>query len=560
MTFSSWEAFEEDQECVRSKLQEGSIDFLEVVSRVVETQFFQELIGSGDLERLASTSPSPRRTHDVPLWVYVATQLTLRLHGASGFSSLPYILHCGGLRDALEAGQVQRRANSESGERYLEFKGYNRKNSYARRTPCDHDFVRKLARSTEPQALEAWFGSDVARYLGSLGVYEQEGIFAVDGSYLFVPDNPGYEGSKRAVFDEHNHPVSKDEQAKLSLAQQKRCAWRRYYRMASLVHTNRRQEFLLFAGARLLRQEGHEVKALLPLVEDFVAATSKGTMKLLLLDRGFINGQAIGQIKEKHGVDVVIPLRAGMTITQEAWRLAECDGKPWDTWTPPPKPPLVHPPQRPEAIRKAEESRQRTLAEKKAQLLVAPRELVGMEIKTIPRISIWDECPVPLDVVLMRERFNDGTVSAWGLMTTRQVENPWEIRELYHARTACEEGWRQTKCYWDLTGFRSRSMSLVTSQVIFVLLAYTLLEVFLLRSQRGDMAKQTRARLLAQLLPAGEQVAVYWQNRVGYFGIKEYSDILLNLREGPRRRLQGTIRRLKKVQFEAPELPHRPTN
>ncbi len=182
-----------------------------------------------------------------------------------------------------------------------------------------------------------------------------------------------------------------------------------------------------------------------------------------------------------------------------------------------------------------------------------------IEIKTIPHISIWDECPVPLDVVLMREHFTDGSVSSWGLMTTRQVENPWEIRELYRARTACEEGWRQTKCYWDLTGFRSRSMSLITSQVIFVLLAYTLLEVFLLRSERRELAKQTKQRLLAQLLPEGEQVAVYWQNRVGYFGIKEYSDILLNLREGPRRRLQGTIRRLKKIQSETPTLPRRPT-
>jgi Transposase DDE domain len=559
LTLSAWEAFEEDQECVRSKLQEGFIDFLEVVSRVVETQFFQELIGSGDLERLAMTYPSPRRKHDVPLWIYVATQLTLRLHGASGFSSLPYILHCGGLRDALEAGQVQRRGSAECGERYLEFKGYNHKNSYARRTPCDHDFVRKLAKSTEPRELEAWLGRDVARYLGSLGVYEEEGIFALDGSYLFVPDNPAYEGSKLAFFDEHNHPVSKDEEMQLSAGQKKRCCFRRYYRMASLVHTNRRQEFLLFVGARLLRQEGHEVKALLPLVEDFIVATKKGTMKLLLLDRGFIDGHAIGQIKGVHGVDVVIPLRAGMTITDEAWRLSSLDGKPWDTWTPPPKPPLVHPPQRPEAIRKAEERRQRTLAEKKARRLAPPRELVRIEIKTIPRISIWDECPVPLDVVLMREHFTDGSVSSWGLMTTRQVENPWEIRELYRVRTASEEGWRQTKCYWDLTGFRSRSMALITSQVIFVLLAYTLLQVFLLRSERRELAKQTKQRLLAQLLPEGEQVAVYWQNRVGYFGIKEYSDILLNLPEGPRRRLQGTIRRLKKIQSEAPTLPRRPT-
>ena len=126
-----------------------------------------------------------------------------------------------------------------------------------------------------------------------------------------------------------------------------------------------------------------------------------------------------------------------------------------------------------------------------------------MELKVIPRVTLWDECSVPLDVVLMREHFSDGEIAQWGLMTTLEVEDPFEIRELYGLRSAIEEGWRQTKCFWDLTGFRSCSYSLVTSQVIFVLLAYTLLEVFLLKSDRGELAKQTRERLLSELLRSG---------------------------------------------------------
>ncbi len=144
-------------------------------------------------------------------------------------------------------------------------------------------------------------------------------------------------------------------------------------------------------------------------------------------------------------------------------------------------------------------------------------------------------------------------------MTTREVGDPVDIRTLYHLRTSCEEGWRQTKCFWDLTGFRSTSFSLVTSQVIFVLFAYSLLQLFLLKSERGDMAQTTRQRLLAELLPDGEKVAVYWQNRVGYFGVKEYTAIILNLSEGARRRLLGTVRRLTRLQSEPPALPERPT-
>lgn len=557
---SHWEAFEEDQEFVRQKLEEGFIDHLEVVSRVVETQFFQRFIGSGDLERLAASYPSPREKEEVPLWVYLSSQLTLRLHGAPGFSSLPYILHCGGLRDALEAGQVERKSDPETGERYHHFRGYNQKNSYARRTPCDQDYLRKLARDTDPRELETWFGRDVARYVKTTGGYHPDGIFIVDGSYLFIPENERYEGSKVGRFDEHNHLISLEEEEKLTPAQRKRCRFRRYYRLAALAHTNRSQEYLLYAGTRLLR-EGHEIQALVPLVDDFVGAVGPGVMKILLVDRGFIDGQAFGHLKETHGVDVVVPLKARMTITEDAWRLAEVDTKPWVLWTPPPKGPLVHPPQRPEHLRRAEENRQRTIAEKKRlrEEKDGPRrELSRMELKVIPRLKLWEECPVPLDVVLIREHFTNGEVSRWGLMTTLEVEDPLEIRELYHLRTAKEEGWRQTKCFWDLTGFRSSIFSLVTSQVVFVLLAYTLLEVFLMQSERGQLAKQTRQRLLAELLPDGDKVAVYWRNRVGYFGVNEYTHILLNLTEGARRRLQGTIRRLTKSQAQRPFLPKRP--
>jgi hypothetical protein len=553
------DACQEDRGFVLENLQAGYLDHVEVVSRVIETQFFQEFVGSGDVARLAATYPTPRKKEEVPLWIYLATQLTLKLHGASGFGSLPYILHCGGLRDALEEGQVERKRELDSNQSYLNFKGYNEKNSYARRTPCDHDFVRKLSRDTEPERLETWYGTEVASYLNTLGAYDPEGIFMVDGSYLFVPDNEHYEHSKLAFFDEHNHPISREEEKKLTPAQKKRCRFRRYYRLVSLSHTTYESEYLLYSGARLVR-EGGEVQQLLPLVDDFVGSVSGGVMKLLILDRGFIDGRSITSIKKEYGVDVLLPLKSKMNMTTDAWKLSEVDRNPWQVWEPPAKQAPVDPPQRPERIRRAEKKRQETVARKKKEAGIEEKPLlVRVELKVIPQMQLWEECEVPLDVVLMREHMSDGTVSEWGLMTTRRVEDPVEIRRLYGLRSSCEEGWRQTKCFWDLTGFRSPCFSLVVSQIIFVLLAYTLLEVFLVKSDRGELAKSTRKRLLAELLPDGEKVAVYYANRVGYFSVMEYTDLILNLREGARRRLAGKIKRLRKSQIAPPELPERPT-
>jgi hypothetical protein len=555
-----WNAFEEDRELVLEKLRQGFLDHLEMVSRVVETQFFHTFLGSGGVARLAEKFPTPRKKEEVPLWLYLSSQITLRLHGSPGYASLPYILHCGGLRDALEAGQTERKEDPDSGAHYLHFKGYNKKNSYDRTTPCDQDFVRKLARDTDPWKLESWYGREVARYFRDLGAYDAEGIFIVDGSYLFVPDNERYEGSRRCYFDEHNHPISKEDEAKLSPSERKRCRLRRYYQMAALCHTNRRKDCLLYAGARVLRGADHEVHSLVPLVEDCMEAVGPGVMRILLIDRGFIDGQSIGRIKQEHGIDVVVPLKAKMQITEDAWRLAEVDREPWQVWEPPPPQRPPDPPQRPEKLRRAERKRQETVARKKReQGTTPPPRLVRVELKRIPRMRLWDKCPVALDVVLMKELLSNGQRAQWGLMTTGEGWEPLEVRRLYELRPTVEEGWRQNKCYWDLAGFRSCTFSLVVNQVIFVILAYSLLQIFLLKTERGELAKATRERLLAELLPDGEKVAVYWGNRVGYFSVREYSEILLNLAEGARRRLLGTIRRLRKSELAPPALPERPT-
>jgi hypothetical protein len=554
-----WDAFQEDQALVYDKLRQGDVEHLEIVSRVVETQFFHTFLGGGALKQLAESYPTPRQKEEVPLWLYLSSQITLRLHGARGYASLPYILHCGGLRDALEEGQLERKEDPNTGGHYLNFRGYNEKNSYARRTPCDQDFVRKLARDTAPDALEAWYGRDVARYLKLERAYDPEGIFVVDGSYLFVPDNERYEHSRLAYFNEHNHPVSREEQKELSPAQRKRCRLRRYYQMASLTHTNRNHDYLLYCGTRLLR-EGGEVQQLVPLVGDFVSAVGQGVMKILLIDRGFIDGVSITTIKTEYGVDVVVPLKEKMNITEDAWKLAEVDPAPWQVWEPPAREPPADPPQRPEKLRRAERKRQESIARKKKEAgIKPPARLVRLELKRIPRMTLWDQCRVALDVVLMREHLSDGQCLKWGLMTTREAKEPLEIRELYHLRPAVEEGWRQGKCYWDLTGFRSPHFSLVVNQVIFVLLAYTLMQLFLVQSERGELAKRTRQRLLSELLPDGEKVAVYWKNHVGYFSLLEYSQILLTLAEGARRRLLGVTRRLGKSHLAPPDLPSRPT-
>ena len=75
-----------------------------------------------------------------------------------------------------------------------------------------------------------------------------------DGTYLFVPDNPRYEGSQRLLFDEHNHPVSKKQEQEMTKAQRARCRWRRRYKAVLLLHCDAAGERFVVVGVRVLRE------------------------------------------------------------------------------------------------------------------------------------------------------------------------------------------------------------------------------------------------------------------------------------------------------------------
>ena len=76
----NWEAFERDTEGVAEALRRGEFDYVEVVGAVEETRFFQMLLGQNALQALAATYPTPRRKEEVPLWLYLASELTQLEH------------------------------------------------------------------------------------------------------------------------------------------------------------------------------------------------------------------------------------------------------------------------------------------------------------------------------------------------------------------------------------------------------------------------------------------------------------------------------------------------
>jgi hypothetical protein len=96
--------------------------------------------------------------------------------------------------------------------------------------------------------LHAWFNREVPRTLRSLSLFDPEGLFIGDASYLFVPDNERYEESDLLWFDEHNHPGDSNQvDLRDKRYQQHRC-----YKLVSLIHVNRQQNFFFVVAARVV--------------------------------------------------------------------------------------------------------------------------------------------------------------------------------------------------------------------------------------------------------------------------------------------------------------------
>ena len=126
--------FENNKPWVIDEFREGHFDYVELASDVAETKFFQFLFGQQVVDRLVQHYPSPRDRHHVPLWMYVCSQLTLRLHGQhitsarAQLSQLFLDRSAGGLVDALGPEVARRQVDPESGNLTLECAGFNDRN------------------------------------------------------------------------------------------------------------------------------------------------------------------------------------------------------------------------------------------------------------------------------------------------------------------------------------------------------------------------------------------------------------------------------------------------
>lgn len=482
--------YEEDRVRVLAGLRAGRLEYADLTSWAFLDKFFALWLDRGFFTWAGQTFPSPRQRHHVPVWVLLAAFTQLKLHTEVAIRRLPYVLQAGSILRALG---VQLGVPGGDG-------GFNRRHRKPRRAPVDQDTVRKFMKDTDPQALLAWYSVDVVAWLREQRVFEGEGVDILDATLLPVPDNPHYEDSAVVPLTRDGHYRRGGEPTVPT-----RC-----YKVTSLLHVLGDGAGFLYRGVHVGPGNASALTVGEGLVEVARQVPGRGALRLLLCDREFCDGATITRWK-RQGIEVVLPLKAGMDAYTDALALSRLPEVVWE----------------PVPLRPGEEA---TVRER-----VAAR---------IPEIRSWETCEVPLTAVVVRETKTDGTVNEWVLATTRTRLRAAEVVRLYQVRTQIEERHRQLKGFWGLGEFTSPNVALVTAHIVFLFLAYTLLQAYLHVQGLARLARRAITTLQMEERGGRGAVIVYGEGAFAVFSVLEFFAIVLALPEEARRRLKPRVSRL----------------
>jgi hypothetical protein len=113
------------------------------------------------------------------------------------------------------------------------------------------------------------------------------------------------------------------------------------------------------------------------------------------------------------------------------------------------------------------------------------------EVAGVGEVESWESCQVPLYVVLVRTRKAEGRAEMWALASTKAFRDPKEPRRLYTDRGQIEERIDQIKNCWWVGSFSTPNFNADTVHIFFVLLTYTLIQLYLKATHNEEFAPQT---------------------------------------------------------------------
>lgn len=238
---------------------------------------------------------------------------------------------------------------------------------------------------------------------------------------------------------------------------------------------------------------------LLPLLWNFIPAKSKADInqgkeileeilsiagsdvKRLIVDRGFISGPWMSELKER-GIDTVIGLKKDMSLYADMLGLTRCRDTQW------------------------------------LEVAVPKRKNkpVSRHITYMTDLETWDSCSVPLAGIVIKDTYAD-KVDYQVVVTTDLTANAQQIHAWIRSRWGIEETFMEESRYGCFNNLSPCREAVGAAIIHFSLLAYTLIRLFM----RQEKIEKKAGR--PSLPSAGIELVAYWRE---YYAIIYPSELI----------------------------------
>ena len=276
----------------------------------------------------------------------------------------------------------------------------------------------------------------------------------------------------------------------------------------------------LVVAAKVVPIQKHESQFTLKLVRQAVKNTGKGVLRVLLIDRGFLDGRDLWELKHSLGIDFVVPAKESMRVTADAQGLCRqaADGA---------------------VIFNQERAGKRKVVKK------GKREKVRWEgqvsVVGVARLASYDQYGDEEHIKRANSKgfvgneLNAVVVTKWQgeeyetgkekvFLTSLPVAEPLDVLDLYDLRSLIENtAFRELKQGWCLKKYPKKTEAAIRGHVFLTLITFTLANAFC--SDLGQELTQRGMRRQRAEEESGK-VIVFTEDHYAIFDIEEFVILL----------------------------------
>ena len=452
-----------------ANLKAGEIDDLRVSNQLPIDDIVKFGLKEGFLKEGLKSFPDPRKTFDIPIEVLLLPQVLQRLDDEHSLLLAPYMLNSAELMTELGFSA-----------RVLE-EGFNTKNKYERTAPFHGESLKHVLLSTKADKHLNWFNGDWNQLM-KLNAPGRTRQYIIDGTEIIVP--------RHLYKDFEGAGLVKNKEGEIS------CGYKIVW-IQEIIDRKGVIRSMKFAPIQT-----HD----LVIGKQLIAEFNFEEGALLLMDRGFLDGEWITHLKINRKIDICMPLKSNSEITQFAVAQAERDNC-WEQ----------HPTRKNQKIYQIKES----------------------ELD-------WPLCQCFKSGVLVRFIKKNGEEKNIVFVDTREGLSGKTILATYDQRSEIEESHRQMKCFQGLEKLPSKKFVHVVFRIIMGTIAYNLFNLFL-NSEKCSTLEDYTLKTHRQRRRSEERnpdIIIYTGDTYAILKNLDFLDLILTLKKSTQMKLRKIFKEL----------------